>query len=422
MLKNWTYRDWMNSYLGFMVMISVVFPPIFGASVLPYVILIIWGYRKGELEFRLHWLSALFILLYLAYAFGLIIGWKEGQELTSLEYKLSFLLVPIILAFRHKVGGFSLEKLASGLLIGVTIVSIYGFFHAVSCYLHEGTRACFLTVSISPVHHPSYFMVYMIVALFLAWLGWKREWKFYSLWWIVPFTLLGFVMHILCLSLAGILFMLLAAMALSIFGLYKKFGRFVALGALVVLPLMGYLFVTKVPQVEGEWNNAKWYAEAYLNDPEGFVRDTPYPSSGSEQRLILWTVAWQELKAHPFGVGTSNLDAALTARLKNLGQRELAEKEMNPHNQYLQTGVELGWPGILLLMAIIGSSVYLALKNRSGLLLLLVTSLAFHCLFESMLQRQSGIVFFTFWICIVAIVAVEERKMHRLEDTKRSST
>jgi len=407
MLKNWTYRDWMNNYLGFMVMISVVFPHIFGASVLPYVALIVVGFRRGFLEFRMHWLGVLFILLYLAYALGLILGWKEGQELTSLEYKLSFLLVPFLLAFRYKKDVFSLEKIASGLLIGVTIVIIYGFFHAVSCYMQDGTRACFLTVSISPVHHPSYFMAYLIVALFLAWLGWKRGWKYYSLGWILPFTLIGFVMHILSLSLAGILFMLLVAMALSIYGLHKKFGRLVALGAVVILPLMGYLFVTKVPQVEGEWNNAKWYAEAYMKDPEGFVRDTPYPSSGSEQRLVLWTVAWQELKSNPFGVGTSNLDAALTRRLNNLGQRELAEKEMNPHNQYLQTGVELGWLGILLLLAIIGSATYLAFKNRSGLLLLLVTCLAFHCLFESMLQRQSGIVFFTFWICISAILATQ---------------
>lgn len=422
MFKNWTYRDWMNSYLAFMVMISIVFPHFFGLSVVPYLVLIVLGFRKGNLEFRMNVLGILFMLLYFAYALGLILGWKEGQELTALEYKLSFLLVPLLLSFRHKEGGFSLEKIASGLLLGVFIVSMYGFFNTTSCYIQEGTSDCFLTVSISPIHHPSYFMAFMIVSMFMAWLGWKRKWKYYSLWWIIPFTLLGFVMHILSLSLAGILFMLLAIMALSIYGLYKRFGRYVALGSLIILPLIAYLFVTQVPQVEGEWNGAKWYAEEYMKDPEGFIRNAPYPASGSEQRLILWTVAWQELKAHPFGAGTGNLDEVLGRRLTLFGQPELAKKNMNPHNQFLQTGVEIGWIGLVLLLVIMCYTVYLAVKNRSGLLLLLISCLAFHCLFESMLQRQSGIVFFTFWICMVAILASDERKVQRLEVANSSST
>lgn len=421
MFKDWTYRDWMNNYLAFMVLISIVFPHFFGLSVVPYLVLIVLGFRRGKLAFKMNALGLLFILLYFIYAMGLILGWREGQEVTSLEYKLSFLLVPLLLAFRHKEGGFSLERIASGLLLGVCIVSIYGFFHALSCYLSKGTIDCFLTVSISPIHHPSYFMAFMIVSMFFAWLGWKRKWKYYSLWWILPFTFLGLVMHLLSLSLAGILFMLLAIIALSIYGIYKRFGRYVALGSLVILPLLGYLFVTKVPQVEGEWSSAKWYADVYMQDPEGFVRNTPYPASGSELRLILWTVAWQELKTHPFGVGTGNIDEALGRQLRHYGQVEMAKKRLNPHNQFLQTGVEIGWIGLGLLVGIMGFTVYLAFKNRSALLLLLVSCLAFHCLFESMLQRQSGIVFFTFWICVVAIIVAEERKVERLEDANSGS-
>ena len=82
---------------------------------------------------------------------------------------------------------------------------------------------------------------------------------------------------------------------------------------------------------------------------------------------------------------------------------ELADKELNPHNQFLQTGVEIGIIGLLLLVALIFVGTSIARTNRSGLLLLVISALAFNSLFESMLQRQSGIVFFTFWICLLMI-------------------
>lgn len=384
--------------------ISILIPRAFGAAILVYLILVIIGFRKKELVFRLDTISVLFILLYLAYAVGVFFSRDTGQAMSYLEYKLSFIVLPLLLAFRLRTGNFELRRIAQGLIIGVFLAALYGVGNSALCYLHEGSWACFLTGSVSPLHHPSYFMTYLIVAMLLAWMGWYLKWKYFTLWWVIPFTLFGLVLHVLSLSLAGILFMLIAMTGVVLYGIYRKWGKWMALGAVVVLPLVAYLFVTRVPQVEGEWNGAKWYAEEYMKDPEGFVRNTPYPMSGSEQRLILWTVAWRELKEHPMGVGTGNLDEVLGNGLRELGQEELAEKNMNPHNQFLQTGLEIGIFGLLLLLGILTYSFWLAFRMRSGLLLLIAGCLSFNSLFESMLQRQSGVVFFTFWLCLLPII------------------
>ena len=57
--------------------------------------------------------------------------------------------------------------------------------------------------------------------------------------------------------------------------------------------------------------------------------------------------------------------------------------------------------GLLLFIILIGSLLKFAFINRNYLILILVTSLIFNSLFESMLQRHSGIVFYCFWITLI---------------------
>jgi activator of 2-hydroxyglutaryl-CoA dehydratase len=64
----------------------------------------------------------------------------------------------------------------------------------------------------------------------------------------------------------------------------------------------------------------------------------------------------------------------------------------------LQSGIEIGIFGLIVLLFLLFKGITIAWKNRNYLLLFVVLNLAFNMLFESMLQRQSGIIFYTFWI------------------------
>jgi hypothetical protein len=117
---------------------------------------------------------------------------------------------------------------------------------------------------------------------------------------------------------------------------------------------------------------------------------------------------------HPFGVGTGNVDDHLSYRLTLYGQTEMAKKDgengiqYNPHNQFLQTAVEIGVIGLLLLVTLFGSTLRFAWRHRNYALLIMTAALVFNSLFESMLQRQSGIVFFSFWICLLIVVSTSK--------------
>ena len=112
-----------------------------------------------------------------------------------------------------------------------------------------------------------------------------------------------------------------------------------------------------------------------------FISNKKFPYSGSEKRLIMWTVSFNIMKKYPNGVGTGNVEEELVSSLNNLGHVELADEKLNPHNQFLQTGVELGWLGLFVSLIPFLIDVYYSKKYNNQLILLLVSLLFFNMLF-----------------------------------------
>lgn len=416
MINRLTYPIGYNLLVGLMAGGLIVAPHFFGLLVVIFFVYIIVGIFQSKVVFKTNPVFFLFILFYTLYAIGILYTNNMQLSLDYMEYKLSFVVFPVLFSFRLKQERTRIDIIGGMFILGVLMATINGVINAIFCYVENGEFSCFLTVMISPTHHPTYFVVYLLFGLLISWIGWYKKWSYYKLAWIIPFTLIALLFHVLSLSLAGILFLVVFFFGVTIYLVYYKWGKKVALIGLIIVPILGYLFVTKVPQVEGEYNNAKWYLDQYLKNPEGFIKNTKYPMSGSEERLILWTVASNILASEPLGVGTGNVDDVMIERLQEIGQDELAKKRLNPHNQFLQTGIELGWIGLFVLLSIIGYSVWLSLKYKSGLLLLVATSLGFNSLFESMLQRQSGIVFYTFWICLLAVILTSKNLSLKTEE------
>lgn len=160
---------------------------------------------------------------------------------------------------------------------------------------------------------------------------------------------------------------------------------------------------SSIPYFKVEFNNTISSTQLFFKSPKTYVNKHTGYHTGNEERLIMWAVTIEQIKEHPFGVGTGNLDEVLVNGLKKHNQFKLAEKNYNPHNQFLQTTLEIGIFGLLILLLIIVQTFKKALKDKNWILLFIIVSLIFNSLFESMLQRQSGIVFYTFWLGILSI-------------------
>lgn len=183
---------------------------------------------------------------------------------------------------------------------------------------------------------------------------------------------------------------------------------------LFALPLLLIAVVRFTPILNEEVSGASNSARKVWNNPIQYVQDKPGYKTGNEIRLIMWTVTILEILDHPMGVGTGNIDEHLSERLYEYGQLDLAKKDSkgsiryNPHNQFLQTTLEIGIFGVSIFLIYLILLARLAWKRKDIILLVLVGSLFFNCLFESILQRQSGIIFYSFFLSLMVVI-IENR-------------
>ena len=170
---------------------------------------------------------------------------------------------------------------------------------------------------------------------------------------------------------------------------------------MVILGILGIQLVFLLqPSLKRNITFTAELAGNYLRSPSDFIKEHPEGMSGNQARLVIWTITGQIIAEHPMGVGLGNLEDEMQKRLVDLNQLELIEKNYNPHNQFLQVFAEIGILGLLLILTILCCTIRLAWNRKDDLLLFIVFSLMLNSLFESMLQRQSGIVFYTMLICL----------------------
>lgn len=126
----------------------------------------------------------------------------------------------------------------------------------------------------------------------------------------------------------------------------------------------------------------------------------PYPSENKmiddyTYRELHWKAVFNSINESPLiGLGNSNQRNSLYQKYENYGLVAAYDEMYNAHNQVLEFGLKLGYLGIIIfLIFCIYMLRYLILKEKEMGLLLFLIFLVF-CFTESMLVRQSGIVFF----------------------------
>lgn len=98
------------------------------------------------------------------------------------------------------------------------------------------------------------------------------------------------------------------------------------------------------------------------------ARERVSSAKGGTGRTDLWTVGWREVQAHPLtGVGVGNFpntSAEYTLRPGVIQRTDLIfnERPYVTHNTYLQIMAEMGVPGLLLFLGLIGACMSWALR------------------------------------------------------------
>jgi O-antigen ligase len=415
-----TYEEWVSITIGVVIGLFCLFPKSISIGLVVLFLVVLYGWIKKRIAFQFTWFTAVFALLYITYAIGCSYTRHWDWASTYLENKVSFLVMPLLFCFRLKKP-MKLQPIAWALIAANVLLMIIGVVNAYSIYRVSGDIiGSFTSSAISPIHHPTYFAAFNMFTLILVWWGRSKKWHYFGTRNTLLFFFFSAMVQIVCASLAGILFFNVMVFFVLIRWIGRRFGKKIMAGVIGLLVALQVSLVLMLPRIGNDIQYTLNVMKKFGENPYHYVQTHPDYKTGNEVRLIMWTVGISEWMQHPMGVGTGNVEENLNYRLYRSNQKTMVLSDYNPHNQFIQTAVEIGFIGLFFLLAIIFGGLRFAKQHRNWPLFLLLLNLAFNCMFESMFQRSSGIVFFTFLTCV--LVVYSHSKATEVAEKEEAST
>jgi O-antigen ligase len=124
--------------------------------------------------------------------------------------------------------------------------------------------------------------------------------------------------------------------------------------------------------------------------------NSPETLKSASIRYQVWSASWHSIKTNLyFGAGTGDVEKTLNKSYKKLNIKTATKRNLNTHNQFLQSWIALGLPGFLFLLSILLYPLITAYNRHDIYMAGIILSWGIFMLTESCLERQYGIILFT---------------------------
>ncbi|OQB64809.1 MAG: O-Antigen ligase [Bacteroidetes bacterium ADurb.Bin145] len=330
----------------------------------------------------------------------------QGGPLNMLTDKLMFILVPVLgLPVFVSFSRAKIQNLMRSYIAGILVVTIILIFKAIlivrgqvppegSFFEYAVTHDYwFLTSRLSVLEHPTYLsmkILWILLLLFFAYdiIKFKKGL-------IIAVSIYISIFLFLLASRASIIFWVLLIMAF-LCSLYKRGVMkplFLFIGACVII-ISTILSANKIARVYESVDALK----VKLKNDNIDWKDL-------DQRTREWYVAIQIIKEKPVtGAGYYLIkDEMLDKYIENKFFEE-ALLQMNAHNQFLEAQMTFGVFGTLsLLLMLLAPLIFRKRLRYPHLMTGFILMISFFLLFESMFNRQWGIMFFLLFYFILGI-------------------
>lgn len=396
----WSFQLLYNINIALMLL-TFGTPKINSLTIILFALTTIIGAIKKNLVFRFNSILLLLTSLYLCYVIGFF--FTDNQQVAGkyLEYKLALAVFPFLFSFTSQ-GIFNYKVIFLGLFGGVGIFGGLGLIDAFQCYEQSKQLVCFNSSSLSSAIHPSYMTAFVTISIVILHFQYQEKTGIKNKWLLFFVVVILTMYSLFLMSLAGMLFLALLYAVLIIYQFYRRFNWKGIFFSLVTLIVVGSVISQIVPaKVKNEFTAPFTIVKEAFSHPNDYIKSRKYPISGSETRLMMWMMSTELIKEYPFGVGLGDLDDEFEYRFKQQNQLEFSIQHYNPHNQFLQLTLELGFPVCILLIVILCLIIKTAIQNKNWILLIVAANLIFNCLFESFLQRQYGLIIYLLLICVL---------------------
>lgn len=389
-----------KSYFDIAIILPLItlflYPSHAAYGVVGFVILCIYGIIKKDLVF--HWnINILWVGFFVLYVIFFLKATDTREGLFELEKKLSFLVFGILFLFKSKKP-LSLPFWIISFMLLVIIRSAIGFVESIIMYNEIHILPAFFTSRFSQHIHPSYLSFYIIICLIITFYWEYKKVINFPKWFLIIFSIISIVSILLLSSLSANLFLFFTILSIIIYYLYKKFKPLLASTIAILLIIISFGVIKyghfRAINFSETYNNTI----TFLKNPKEYIGADQYIKKANEKRLILWTLSWQKIKENPMGYGVGSAGDVYRDVYSQYGLTSLMDPLLDSHNQYLRIALEMGVIGILAYLAIIFAYIVKAIKQKKYLLLYVMICFLYFGMWESILQRQSGVIFFTYMI------------------------
>jgi O-antigen ligase len=388
--------DWGKAYYILLLCISFTLPfPIQINSFFVILFALSW-LLEGEFlsDFKATLKSNLAIallLFYILHVATFLYGINKNLS-SELELKSSLLLFPVVLSGK-KIKVNYVFNLLKAFVLSCFITSLYAI---VSAFLklipanetYKGMVwsqidwAYFSYILPSQVNfHAPYFALYISIAIFITiFLITCNKLKKWSL---IYSLLLGyFIFFNALLSSRTALFSTIFIITVGVIIYYtiKKKIAYAIIGVSLIT-YVSFLIYSSMP-----------YLFSKVND-----------NAGVTERYIMWTVGMKVFKENLLlGVGAGNVKDKLFIEYQKNNSYSNIDSQFDPHNQYINTSVELGIVGLISFVSCLLVALITAYRQKNYLYLAFIVLFSLCSITESTLGTQKGVMLFSFFVTLFA--------------------
>ena len=379
---------------------------------------IIEGKWKSSLYFiKKNKYAQLMILFWLLHLIGVLYSnnWKYGLQ--DVQQKLSLLIFPLVVLGFSNIENLSRDKVLRFFLLGSIVSGFVCLLNATIHTIHfESGSIVFNAIPsdydyenyfkyerLAFLHHPTYLSMYFTFAIAVVFRFYKdvvdslfRK-LFYGLT-VVFFAALIYLLNSRIGLIAGFLTIIIGMIWLNKRNLYR-----ILIGSTIVISIISLFFIFSFDSFNDALAEVK-YSAGYI-----FNRGAVGEGDG-DMRLKIWSCIPNVMKQHYlFGHGTGDFHIVLNKEYVAQNLNDAAEKNLNAHNQFIETLISLGFVGLITLVDLIFYPLVFKLKERDDLFIinsfLLIIVLNF--MTESILSRIGGVIFFAFFYSVFFIYKEE---------------
>ncbi len=354
-----------------------------------FVIVVLQNLKTCKFNLQLLLLPVLFFALHIT---GILYSSELKIAFNDIGTKSAFLILPLLFS-SGIIPSAKFQNFKTAFIAGCLIVCLYNLSLSCYDYYRNGNSNVFYYILFSRTMHVQYLTIYLNIAILFLINGvfeYRKKNKFGM---ILSIVLIAFFF----LNIA-LLDSRLATVVSYITSLLFTFMKIKTSGNVLRYMLYALLWVAIIVSVDYfsmRTNRFEQVGDLLANENNFYDFSKPEYSS-TALRIPLWINAYQVIEDNPLlGVGTGDVRIALDSIYSKNKFKFALEKKLNPHNQYLQTGVALGLAGITSLFAMLLIPLYYSIRYRHFLFLSLLIIYIFNMLTESVLERQAGIIIFT---------------------------